>query len=78
MNVQTGAGRVHVKYTGVKNGKPYHGYASMPYKEGWTAQDVIDYRYNNNFDDFDVAPQSVYSGEGIQEKVLMGSKQLEA
>ena len=27
-SVADGAGRTHVKYSGIKNGKPYHGYAS--------------------------------------------------
>ncbi len=48
LNVKTGKGRVHVKYTGYKSvdGKtlPYHGYASMPYdpkKPLPTADEVI-------------------------------------
>ncbi|WP_298481358.1 RHS repeat-associated core domain-containing protein [uncultured Maribacter sp.] len=67
-NVSTGAGRTHVKYSGIKEGKPYHGYASAPTSDNLTDQQIIDRRYGNNFDDFDVSPTPDYMGEGVEGK----------
>lgn len=63
----TGEGYTHITYEGVKNGKPYIGYASKP-GLGHSAQDVLNYRYNNNFDIFDVKPEPFYRGEGVDGK----------
>lgn len=68
LNVQTGANRTHVKYSGIKDGKPYHGYASAPTSDGLTDQQIIDRRYGSNFDDFDVDPTPDYIGEGVEGK----------
>ena len=57
----------HITYQGVKNGKPYVGYASKP-GLGNTAQDVLEYRYGNNFDTFDVKPEPFYRGDGLEGK----------
>lgn len=67
-NISTGEGRAHVKYSGIKNGKPYHGYASAPLSDGLKPDEILARRYGNNFDDFDVAPQVDYYGEGIEGK----------
>ena len=53
-------GRTHITYEGVKDGKPYIGYASMD-GVNRTAEEVLKYRYPN-FDNFDVAPKPVYIG----------------
>ena len=63
-NVSTGEGRSHVKYSGIKEGKPYHGYASAPTSDGLTPDEIVSRRYGGNFDDFDIAPTVDYSGEG--------------
>ncbi|MET3140223.1 RHS repeat-associated protein, partial [Undibacterium sp. GrIS 1.2] len=54
----------HITYTGMKDGKPYVGYASMPGKQ--SAEAVLRYRYNGNFSVFDAgaAPEPIYSGYG--------------
>jgi RHS repeat-associated core domain len=57
----------HITYQGVKNGKPYVGYASKP-GFGHSAADVLNYRYGNNYDDFDIAPKPFYKGEGLEGK----------
>ncbi len=71
LDVKSGKGRVHVKYTGYKNVNgqilPYHGYASMPYIKGQaipSADEIIANRYNNNFSEFTggQAPQYDYVG----------------
>ncbi|OMQ13494.1 RHS repeat-associated core domain-containing protein [[Flexibacter] sp. ATCC 35103] len=67
-NISTGEGRSHVKYSGVKDGKPYHGYASAPTSDGLTPDQIVSRRYGGNFDDFDVAPSVDYSGEGKKGK----------
>ncbi|WP_158978782.1 RHS repeat-associated core domain-containing protein [Cellulophaga sp. L1A9] len=67
-DVATGSGRTHVKYSGIKDGKPYHGYASAPTKDNLSAQAIIKRRYGNNFDDFDVAPEPDYIGKGVDGK----------
>nr|WP_269748802.1 RHS repeat-associated core domain-containing protein [Lysinibacillus timonensis] len=69
LNVSTGANRTHVTYQGIKNGLPYTGYASAPSHLSLTPNEIIAYRYGNNFDEFGgVAPRSVYSGEGVAGK----------
>jgi len=62
-NVRTGAGRDHVAYEGIKNGKPYSGYASAPEGKFQTPEEIINYRYKGNFDDFG----------GVQPKPILGS-----
>jgi RHS repeat-associated protein len=52
----------HITYEGVKDGKPYIGYASMP-GLGRTPEEVLAYRYPNT-DHFDVAPKAFYVGDG--------------
>nr|WP_240478701.1 RHS repeat-associated core domain-containing protein [Dickeya fangzhongdai] len=61
------ANSTHITYQGVKNGKPYVGYASKP-GLGHSAQDVLNYRYGNNFDAFDVKPEPFYRGDGLEGK----------
>ncbi|MCF5026653.1 RHS repeat-associated core domain-containing protein [Pseudomonas lurida] len=56
----------HITYVGVKDGKPYVGYASKP-GLGHSAQDVLNYRYPNK-DIFDVAPRAVFKGNGQEGK----------
>ncbi|WP_082422536.1 RHS repeat-associated core domain-containing protein [Aquimarina longa] len=68
LNVQTGANRTHVKYSGIKDGKPYHGYASAPIEDGLTGDDIVNRRYGGDFSDFDVAPEVDYIGEGVEGK----------
>ena len=53
-------GRTHITYEGVKDGKPYIGYASMD-GVNRTAEEVLKYRYPN-FDNFDIEPKPVYIG----------------
>jgi hypothetical protein len=62
-NVSPGAGRTHVKYSGIKDGKPYHGYASAPTDLGLKPEEIVSRRYGSNFDDFDIAPKVDYSGK---------------
>ena len=59
--------RTHITYEGVKDGKPYIGYASMN-GLGLKGDDVLKYRYNGDFSDFDVAPKVVYIGDGQKGK----------
>jgi hypothetical protein len=70
LNVSTGAGRTHVKYSGVKGGKPYHGYASAPSDMRLTPDEIVSRRYSGNFGDFDgeIAPRVDYVGEGVKGK----------
>lgn len=56
----------HITYVGVKDGKPYVGYASKP-GFGHSAQDVLNYRYPNKRI-FDVGPEAVFKGEGQKGK----------
>lgn len=64
-NVSTGEGRDHVTYRGVKDGKPYTGYASAPSSENLTPDQIVSRRYNGNFDDFGGQPPTVvYDGSG--------------
>ena len=56
----------HITYVGVKDGKPYVGYASKP-GLGHSAQAVLDYRYPNK-QIFDVAPEAVFKGDGQKGK----------
>ncbi len=56
----------HITYVGVKDGKPYVGYASKP-GLGHSARDVLNYRYPNK-DIFDVAPRAVFKGNGQEGK----------
>ncbi|WP_430316909.1 RHS repeat-associated core domain-containing protein, partial [Pseudomonas sp. p1(2021b)] len=60
------ANATHITYEGIKNGKPYVGYASKP-GLGHSAADVLKYRYPN-MDHFDVEPQAVYRGDGQEGK----------
>ncbi|MET4714356.1 RHS repeat-associated protein, partial [Pseudomonas sp. PvP125] len=56
------ANATHITYQGIKNGKPYVGYASKP-GLGHSAQDVLDYRYSNTAH-FDVVPEPIFVGDG--------------
>lgn len=56
----------HIQYEGVKNGKPYIGYASKP-GLGHSGDDVLKYRYPN-IDHSDVAPAVKYVGSGQEGK----------
>lgn len=72
LNVSTGAGRTHITYEGIRNGKRYTGYASMP-GTGRTALEVLNYRYSQGFDPSnpkvpDVRPDITYHGEGVDGK----------
>ena len=68
-SVVTGAGRDHVTYQGIKNGKPYTGYASAPSSDGLSSSEIISRRYGGNFDEFGgQAPETVYSGSGVKGK----------
>ncbi|WP_439854216.1 RHS repeat-associated core domain-containing protein [Pseudomonas yamanorum] len=60
------ANATHITYVGVKDGKPYVGYASKP-GLGHSAQAVLDYRYPNK-QIFDVAPEAVFKGDGQKGK----------
>lgn len=60
------ANATHITYEGVKDGKPYIGYASKP-GLGHSADDVLKYRYPNT-DHFDVPPKPFYVGEGLEGK----------
>jgi RHS repeat-associated protein len=53
----------HITYVGIKEGKPYVGYASMPGRQ--PALIVLRYRYGNDFSGFSGgAPDIIYSGYG--------------
>jgi RHS repeat-associated protein len=65
-NAANPANATHITYEGVKDGKPYIGYASKP-GLGHSAEDVLKYRYPN-VDNFDVAPRPFYVGEGVEGK----------
>jgi RHS repeat-associated protein len=58
----------HITYTGMKDGKPYVGYASM--QGCHTPEDVLKYRYGNDFSVFDngKAPTAIYAGHGQEGK----------
>jgi RHS repeat-associated protein len=45
LNRKTGAHRDHVKYSGIRNGKPYSGYASVPSKMKLTPDEIVTRRY---------------------------------
>ncbi|MBJ7223498.1 MULTISPECIES: RHS repeat-associated core domain-containing protein [unclassified Brenneria] len=60
------ANATHITYEGIKDGKPYIGYASKP-GLGHSADDVLKYRYPNT-SQFDVAPQAVFIGNGQEGK----------
>lgn len=63
LNARTGAGRDHVTYRGVKNGKSYTGYASAPSELGLSKDEIVARRYNNDFSKFGgKRPTVVYSG----------------
>ncbi len=69
LDVRDGIGRSHVTYHGIKNGKPYTGYASAPSSLNLTPEEIIWRRYNGQFDKFGgVAPTPLYYGEGQQGK----------
>ena len=53
----------HIAYQGTKGGKPYVGYASKP-GLGHDPDDVLKYRYSNNYSEFDFQPEPFYSGDG--------------
>ncbi|QIJ06649.1 hypothetical protein GII14_04970 [Shewanella chilikensis] len=57
----------HITYLGWKDGKPYVGYASKP-GFGHSAQDVLNYRYSQNYEAFDIKPDPIYHGEGVKGK----------
>ncbi|MEQ6358024.1 RHS repeat-associated core domain-containing protein [Lysinibacillus sp. M3] len=72
LNVSTGAGRTHITYEGIRNGKQYTGYASMP-GTGRTPSEVLNYRYPGGFDPAnpkvpDVRPDIMYHVEGVDGK----------
>ena len=67
-SVVDGAGRTHVKYSGIKNGKPYHGYASASSELNLSAEEIISRRYGGDFSKFDVTPTADYIGEGVEGK----------
>jgi RHS repeat-associated protein len=56
----------HITYEGVKDGKPYVGYASKP-GLGHSADDVLKYRYPDT-SHFDVPPKPFYVGDGLEGK----------
>ena len=69
LNVSTGANRAHVTYRGTKGGLPYTGYASAPLDRNLTANEIIAYRYGDDFSLFGgVAPVAVYFGIGVTGK----------
>jgi hypothetical protein len=65
-NRSTGEGRDHVTYEGIKNGKPYSGYASAPSRLKLTPEQIIGRRYGWNFSKFKGGkpPSAVYAGRG--------------
>lgn len=80
-SVIDGIGRIHVKYSGIKNGKPYHDYASAPSSSNITAEEIISRRYGGDFSNFDVPPTPDYMGEGIEGKLIargLGQRGFEA
>ena len=54
----------HITYIGIdaETGKPYVGYASMQGKQ--KAEDVLKYRYGNDFSRFNGMPKVIYDGYG--------------
>jgi RHS repeat-associated protein len=70
------AAATHITYQGVKDGKPYVGYASMPGCQD--PRDVLRYRYSGNFDIFDGGqPKILYAGYGQAGKdVARGLEQI--
>ncbi len=69
MDVKTGAGRTHVTYQGIRNGKAYTGYASAPTDLWLSPEEIISRRYGGDFSQFGgQAPEVRYSGEGVSEK----------
>ena len=69
LGLASGKGRDHVTYRGVKNGKPYTGYASAPSSANLSPEEIVSRRYSGNFDQFGGrAPQVVYSGTGVEGK----------
>nr|WP_310738184.1 RHS domain-containing protein [Pseudomonas sp. BP01] len=56
------ANATHITYEGIKNGRPYIGYASKP-GLGHSAEDVLRYRYPNT-SGFDQAPKPIFVGDG--------------
>jgi RHS repeat-associated protein len=65
-NTANPANATHITYEGLKDGKPYVGYASKP-GLGHSAEDVLKYRYPN-VGSFDIAPQPFYVGDGLEGK----------
>ncbi|MHB8974312.1 MAG: tandem-95 repeat protein [Pirellulaceae bacterium] len=65
-NRSTGEGRDHVTYQGIKNRKPYSGYASAPSRLKLTPKQIIGRRYGWDFSEFKGGkpPDSVYYGRG--------------
>ncbi|NJK32365.1 MAG: RHS repeat-associated core domain-containing protein [Deltaproteobacteria bacterium] len=69
LNVSTGAGRDSVTYQGIKDGKPYTGYASAPSSLGLDPERIVSRRYGGDFSAFGgVRPKPVYSGSDEQGK----------
>ncbi|WP_455073716.1 RHS repeat-associated core domain-containing protein [Prevotella jejuni] len=69
LDVSSGAGRTHVTYHGIKNGKPYTGYASAPSELGLSASEIVSRRYGGDFSQFGGrAPEVLYKGEDISGK----------
>jgi len=70
LSVENGVGRDHVTYHGIKNGKPYTGYASAPSSLGLTPKEIISRRYNGDLSAFRRAPDIKYAGQGRQGKEI--------
>ena len=69
LDVSSGAGRTHVTYHGIKNGKPYTGYASAPSELGLSDSEIVSRRYGGDFSQFGGrAPEVLYKGEDISRK----------
>ena len=69
LDVSSGAGRTHVTYHGIKNGKPYTGYASAPSELGLSASEIVSRRYGGDFSQLGGrAPEVLYKGEDISGK----------
>lgn len=69
LDVSSGAGRTHVTYHGIKNGKPYTDYASAPSELGLSASEIVSRRYGGDFSQFGGrAPEVLYKGEDISGK----------
>ncbi|MEE4576392.1 RHS repeat-associated core domain-containing protein, partial [Pseudomonas alliivorans] len=64
------ANATHITYEGIKNGKPYVGYASKP-GLGHSAEDVLKYRYPNTAT-FNQAPRPIFVGDGQAGKNIAG------